>query len=231
MVGLVRGLVEFVPTSAAWAGYVAGPLVVLGYLVGSIPFGDRVAALRFRRQLDRGRFPIRRFDDVDAHAVITALLGASATLLVATVAWDVGLEASPRGAFSAIGTFANQAVGAWVSLAMWTGAAAVLGAVAPVWTRFRRGTTGVTQTLALLAVYTPVLAVAGAAVAALAFGVIGAGWRAAIAAGLVAVVAGEYVLWVTDTQFRFGIANGPESCLWVAVLAVVVLLGGRPADG
>ena len=47
---LVRGLVEWVPTSATWAGYVAGPLAVTGYLVGSIPYGDVVARQRFRRQ-------------------------------------------------------------------------------------------------------------------------------------------------------------------------------------
>ncbi|HEX4905633.1 MAG TPA: hypothetical protein VFU93_09290, partial [Acidimicrobiales bacterium] len=125
MFGLVRGLVEWVPTSAQWAGYVAGPLVVLGYLVGSLPVGDLVARRRFRRQLDRGGLPVPA--EIDSAAVLTGALTAGLTLLVATVAWDVGLEASPRGAFGAIGTFANQALGAWVSIALWTGTAAMLG--------------------------------------------------------------------------------------------------------
>ena len=41
MPALVRSLVEWLPTSADWAGYVAGPLVVLGYLAGSV-LPDRV---------------------------------------------------------------------------------------------------------------------------------------------------------------------------------------------
>lgn len=226
MFGLVRGLVEWLPTSAAWAGYVAGPLVVLGYLVGSVPVADTVAKRRFRRQLDSGRLPGPPLGDIDRATFLTALLSAGVTLLVATVAWDIGLEVSPRGQFGAIGTFANQALGAWVSIALWSGTGAMLGSMAPVWTRFRRGGSGVVPALALLVVYTPLLAAAGLIVGSFVYGVTQR-WRVALAAGLGAIVVTEYLAWVTDLQVGWGITNGPEVGLWSVILALV-LLGHRP---
>ena len=225
MFGLVRGLVEWLPTSAQWAGYVAGPLVVLGYLVGSLPVGDVVARHRFRRQLDRGGLPASA--EIDSAAVLTGALTAAITLLVATVAWDVGLEASPRGAFGAIGTFANQALGAWVSIALWTGTAAMLGSMLPIWTRFRRGGSGVGPAVALLVVYTPLLAAAGLAVGSFVYGVTQR-WRHALAAGLAAIVVTEYLAWITDLQSGWGITNGPEVGLWSVILALVLLGLRRP---
>jgi glycerol-3-phosphate acyltransferase PlsY len=226
VLGLVRGLVEWVPTSAAWAGYVAGPLVLLGYLAGSIPLGDVVATRRFRRQLERDRFPVARFADVDPATLMTGALAAAVTLVAATVAWDVGLEAAPRGQFSAIGTYANQALGAWVSLALWTGTAAMIGSMAPVWTRFRRGGSGVAPALVLLVVYTPLLAATGLAAGSLGYALTQR-WRVALGAGLAAIVVTEWVAWVTDLQTAWGITNGPELGLWSAILAIVLL--GRTA--
>lgn len=222
MLGLVRGLVEWVPTSAAWAGYVAGPLVLLGYLVGSIPVADLVATRRFRRQLKTGRFPSARGTVLDAADVITAALGAGVTLLVATVAWDVGKEAAPPAAFGAIGTYSNQALGAWVSIAIWTGTAAVLGSMVPLFTRFKRGGSGVVPALALLITYTPLLAAAGLAVGSFAWGV-GVRWKLVLTAALATIVAVEYVAWITDTQAGWGVTNGPEIGLWTAVIAVALL--------
>jgi hypothetical protein len=223
--GLVRGLVEWLPTSATWAGYVAGPLVLLGYAVGSLPVDDAVARQRFRRQLDTGRLPHPARPDTSA--LVTGALRAALTLVVATVAWDVGLEVSPRGQFSAVGTYANQAIGAWVSLALWTGTGAVVGAMAPVWTRFRRGDDGVVPAAALLVAYTPVLAAAGLAAWSAAWG-LGARGRPALAAAMLTIVTTAYLVWVTDTQVGWGITNGPETGLWAAVLTVLVLGRARP---
>jgi glycerol-3-phosphate acyltransferase PlsY len=224
VVGLVRGLVEWVPTSAAWAGYVAGPLVLLGWLVGSIPYGDLAAKRRFRQQLASGELPAAAH--VDAGHLLGGALTAVATLVVATIAWDVGQEAAPRGAFSAVGTYSNQALGAWVSIAIWTGTAAVVGSMAPVFARFRWAGSGVVPAAALLVAYTPVLAAAGLAVGSVAWG-LGAGWRVVLGSAMGAVVVVEYVLWITDTQTGWGVTNGPEIGLWTAVLAV--LLVGRSA--
>jgi len=200
VVALVRGLVEWVPTSASWAGYVAGPLVLLGYLAGAMT----AAVDRPQREV----------------------VAAAVTLLVATVAWDVGLEASPRGAFGAVGTYSNQALGAWVSIALWTGTAAVIGSMAPVFTGFRNGGSGVGPAAAMLVAYTPLLAAAGLGVGALLWAT-GVKWRVVLAVALAAIVVVEYLAWVTDTQLAWGITNGPELGLWSAVIAVVLL--GRTA--
>jgi len=222
VLALVRGLVEFLPTSAAWAGYVAGPLVLLGYAVGSLPVGDVLARRRFRRQLERGPMPNPRFKNVDSVEVMTAAARAVLTLVVATIAWDIGLEVAPRGQFSAVGTYANQAIGAWVSLALWTGTGAVVGAMYPIWTGFRRGDSGVGPALALLTAYTPLLAAAGIAVGSFAWGV-GARFRLVLASALATVVSVAYLAWVTDAQPGWGITNGPEVGLWSAVLLVLLL--------
>ena len=56
-----------------------------------------------------------------------------ATLLVSTVAWDLALAAAPNSRFSpsSVGAFSNQVIAAWVSVALWTGLAAVVGARGP----------------------------------------------------------------------------------------------------
>lgn len=228
MLGLVRGLVEWLPTSAAWAGYVAGPLVLLGYAVGSVPVGDLVATRRFRRQLASGSLPGERRRGIDAARLTTALITAALTLLVSTIAWDIGQQVAPRGQFSAVGTFANQALGAWVSIALWAGTAAVVGSMAPVWTAFRRGGSGAAPALALLVVYTPLLAAAGLAAGTFAWG-LGARWRITLAVAMATVVSVEYVAWVTDVQTAWGITNGPEVGLWAAVL-MVILVGRATLD-
>lgn len=232
MFGLVRGLVEWIPTSAEWAGYVAGPLVLCGYLAGSVPFGDLVAARRFRHQLDttdRGPIAGARFSDLDSTQVITGVLAAATTLFVATIAWDVGQQAAPPAAFGAIGTFANQALGAWVSIALWTGTAALLGSVAPVWTGFKRGGSGILPAVALLVVYMPVLAAVGFAIGAIGFG-LGVRFRGALIAACTAVVVAEYLAWVTDLQLGWGITNGPELGLWTLVVGVLLVARNVPTD-
>lgn len=232
MIGLVRSLVEWIPTSAAWAGYVAGPLVLFGYLAGSVPYGDLVAARRFRQQLDAvGREPVAsaRFSDLDSTEVVTGVLAAATTLLVATIAWDIGQQASPPAAFGAIGTFANQALGAWVSIALWTGTAALLGSVAPVWTGFKRGGSGVLPAVALLVVYMPVLAAVGFATGSIVFG-LGGRFRAGLISACTAVVVAEYLAWVTDLQAGWGITNGPELALWTLVVSVLLVARNVPTD-
>jgi glycerol-3-phosphate acyltransferase PlsY len=232
VLGLVRGLVEWVPTSAAWAGYVAGPLVLMGYLVGSVPFGDLVAARRFRRQLDTfapDRLAGSRFTDLDATQVITGSLAAGTTLLVATLAWDVGLQAAPRGSFGAIGTYANQALGAWVSIGLWTGTAALLGSVAPAWTGFKRGGSGVGPALALLVVYMPLLAAVALAAGSLTF-VSVQRFRPALIVACASIVVVEYLAWITDLQRGWGITNGPELGLWSLVVAVLLVARNVPTD-
>ena len=221
MVGLVRSLVEWVPTSVTSVSVLSGPMVLLGYLAGSVPFGYLLSRRRLRRQLAADASPTvraRGSDPLDAPGVIGAgALAAVATLLVATVAWDVALAAAPRGNIGAIGTFSNQAVGAWVSVALWTGMAAVIGNVAPVWSAFR-GATGVPPAMALVAAYVPVVFVASA-LTFLVLYVVTRSPRTALLVTLPVAVSVEYLAWIADVQTAWGVTNGPELALWVAVLA------------
>ncbi len=147
-------------------------------------------------------------------------LAALATLFVATVAWDIGLAAAPAGNIGAVGTSSNQAVGAWVSVALWTGMGAVVGNVAPVWSGFR-GATGVSPALALLVAYAPVVFIAGTTACLLGW-VVTRSTRLGLLASLPVAVSATYLAWIADIQSSWGVTNGPELTLWVAVLAGVL---------
>lgn len=232
VVALIRNLVEWVPTSVQSVSVLSGPLVLLGYLAGSIPFGYLLSRRRLRRQLAGDDGPVARrpsADPLDRPGVVGAgALAALATMVVTTVAWDVALAAAPRGTIGAVGTFSNQAVGAWVSVALWTGMGAVVGSVAPVWSSFR-GDTGVAPATALVLAYAPVVFIASA-VAFVATYVVTRTTRVALAVTLVVAVSTEYLAWITDVQTRWGVTNGPELTLWVAALAGILATRNlRPA--
>ena len=201
MLALVRNLVEWLPTHVDWAELVAGPLALLGYVVGSL-----VAAELGRRR---------------PHPVAAEVVAGVATLLVTTIAWDVGLETAPRGAFSATGTYSNQALGAWVSIALWTGAAAMLGAMAPIWTGFRNGLTGAGPAAAMFAAHLPLLGAAGLVSGTLLAAATGRA-RWGLALGLTVVAVASYLTWIGDVQPSIGITMGPESALWTAVVACML---------
>jgi len=221
VVALVRNLVEWIPTSVTSVSVLSGPLAILGYLVGSIPFGYLLSRRRLRRQLAADASvgaPRTGGDPLDTPGVVGAgALAAMATLLVTTVAWDVALAAAPRGNIGAVGTFSNQAVGAWVSVALWTGMAAVLGNIAPVWAGFR-GATGLAPAVALVFAHVPVVFVVGAATFLLSYGLTRE-TRLSLLLTLPVAVSVEYVAWITDVQTAWGVTNGPELTLWMAVLA------------
>lgn len=206
---LLRGLLEWMPRSATWVGILAGPLVLVGYAVGALPF-DRLAP--------RIRPEVRQ-------TAAVAAVAAGATLLVATFAWDLAHAAAPRGTASAVGFYANQILPAWASVALWTGMGAVLGHMAPIWRGFRGGS-GVPPAVVLLAAYAPLVLLVGIAVFCLAR-MTGAGPRVALLVALPAAVTYEYLAWIGDWQAGWGLTNGPELGLWVAALAVA--LGARNA--
>lgn len=220
-VALVRNLVEWIPQSVDSVSILSGPLVLAGYLVGSIPFGYLLSRGRLRRQLSAGGplpSPRRSEDPLDVPGVVGAgALAGLATLFVATVAWDIGLAAAPAGNIGAVGTFSNQAVGAWVSVALWTGMAAVIGNIAPVWAGFR-GATGLAPAVALVLAHAPVVFVAGAATSLAAYALTRSPRRALLVT-LPVVVSVEYLAWIVDLQTAWGVTNGPELTLWTAVLA------------
>ncbi len=233
-VALVRNLVEWVPTSVDSVSILSGPVVLAGYLVGSVPFGYLLSRRRLRRQLaSEGPLPASRtsLQPLDSPGVIGAgALAAIATLVVTTVAWDIALAAAPRGNIGAIGTFSNQAVGAWVSVALWTGMAAVVGNVAPVWSGFR-GSSGVPSAVALLVTHAPVVFVAAVASGVLGY-LVTRSFRLALLASVPVAGSAAYLAWIADIQTQWGVTNGPELTLWVAVLGgVLVARNLRPAPG
>ena len=222
------GVVDWVPRSATAVGVLAGPLILLGYLAGSVPFAYLRARHRLRRQLDspataRLSVPDRGAPEgLDVPAAVREWAPpALATLAATTVAWHVTLAATPgANTFSAVGIFSNQAIGAWVSVALWTGLAAVAGHMAPVWTAFRGGS-GLPPAIALAAAYTPILMIVGVAVGLVVYGATRRPVTALLAA-LPAMVAYAYLAWLADIQAGWGVTNGPETTLWTLVLAAAV---------
>jgi glycerol-3-phosphate acyltransferase PlsY len=220
-------LFDWVPRSATAVGVLAGPLVVLGYLAGSVPFAYLLSRRRLRRQLadpapDRhyaspGRGPRSERREADA----TAALPVAATLAATTLAWHLTLAATPgANTFSGVGVFSNQAIGAWVSVALWTGAAAVAGHVAPVWTGFRGGS-GIPPALALGVVYVPLLTLVAAGAFLVAYGVTRRPLPSLLRA-LPVVVTVAYLTWLADLQAGWGVTNGPEVTLWTTAVSATL---------
>ncbi len=226
-VATVLAVIDWIPRNATAVGVLAGPLVVLGYLGGSVPFAYLLSRRRLRRQLadstlaglgspggggEHHRLPARAGAD---------LLAAAITLAATTVAWELTLAATPgANTFSAVAVFSNQAIGAWVSVALWTGMAGVLGHVAPVWTRFRGGS-GLPPALALTAAYTPVVLFVAVAAFLVVYGLTRRPVTALLGA-LPTMVVFEYLAWLADLQAGWGVTNGPEVTLWTAALAVTL---------
>jgi len=230
VLALVGDLLGWVPRSARSVSVAAGPLAVLGYLAGSVPFGYLLSRRRLRRQMEDprlGRLPAPRHrgggdDPLDAPGVLgAAALAALTTLVATTVAWDVAVAASPGARdFAAIGIFSDQALGAWVSVALWTGAAAVVGHVAPVWSGFRGGT-GVPPALALALAYVPTVFAVAAGTFLAVYG-LRRSPQIALLGAVPAALVFSYLAWLGDLQGGWGITNGPESTLWVAAVGGVL---------
>jgi glycerol-3-phosphate acyltransferase PlsY len=223
VVGAVLGaLDDWLPRSATAVAVVSGPLVLLGYLLGSVPFPYLLARRRLRRQLSRvdpDRLPPAADDALGVPgSVLAAVLAGLAALVATTVAWEVAMAATPGGSrFSAVGAYSNQVIGAWVSIALWSGAAAVAGHLGSVFLRFRGGT-GLPPAVALALAHAPALFAAAAAVVVMVYAATRDARRGLLVA-LPVVVALEFWLWVSDTQLGWGVTAGPELALWTTVLA------------
>ena len=133
----------------------SGPLVGAGYFLGSIQW--RILHTRWKLRTIE---PVATDALTDATATgregegVIAVIEAAVPLVYALIVWRVIDAIAPggRGRFDAssfIGALSNQVLPVWQSLALWTGVAAVLGHVAPIWTRFRGGT-GIPPAMALL---------------------------------------------------------------------------------
>lgn len=215
-------------TNVAW---VAGPLVLLGYLVGSLPVAYWLGRRRLRRRLGDPGDMVAAQQSPD-HAPLggpgelaAALVQTAATLAVTTLAWHATIEVAPPAAPSSIAVLSAQAITVWQSVALWTGMAAVVGHVAPVWQRFRGGT-GLFPALGLLLAYAPLVFSAAVAGYLLTLAVLKTPERAA-GGGFAAAVVFEWLAWVYDWRHGWGAVHGPELSLWVTVLAAVLFTAHR----
>ena len=183
----------------------AGPLVLFGYLLGS-----GVYAWLRRDGLPRGgRRP-------GWHGVAEAASG----LAAAVIALRVTRWVAPGTETSAVGALSSQVLTAWQSIALWSGMAAVVGHVAPVWRRFDGGS-GLPPALALTLVYAPVVFAASVAGFFAGFALTGRP-RGGIPVALGTAVVGAWLGWVWDWPAGWGLHNGPELALWSAVGATLL---------
>ena len=207
----------------------SGPLVILGYLIGSIPFALLWRRIRLRRALDSGAGAPTSERQVgrEGETVVVILEGLSA-LLAAHIAWQVISWTAPGGGTpnpfdnaSRIAVFSAQALTAWQSVALWAGFAAVLGHVAPVWTRFRGGT-GIPPVMVLTAVYLPT--VFGSGVAGFFLSLFATkNRRLAIVVAVPVALGFEWFAWINDWNPGWGMRSGPEPSLWVMMTGLVLV--------
>jgi glycerol-3-phosphate acyltransferase PlsY len=213
--------------------------VLLAYALGSIPFARLLGRVRFRRalrSLDRTPLDAVALERPSHPFGPASVLEAGAALLAATVAWRVTEDVAPGGGnisiSAAIGVFSAQALLVWQSVALWAGFGAVVGNLGSMWLRFRGGN-GLAPALALFFVFVPTVFAAGTGGFLLGL----AATRRphlALHAGLVTMLGYEWIAWIYDWPAGWGIRNGPETAVWVTVMAV--LLAGRnlhaiaPAD-
>lgn len=217
-------------TNVAW---LAGPLVALGYLVGSLPVAYLLGRRRLHRQLGRPAEldDVRRADD-DADPPLgqpgeltVALIQAGFTLAMATGAWHVITRVAPPATPSSIAVLSAQAITVWQSVALWVGLAVVVGTIAPATNGFRGGT-GVVPAMALLLAYAPL--VFSGAVAGFFIGMVV--WRDIRRAPLLAfptAVVFEWLAWVYDWRQGWGFVHGPELSLFVTITAALLFTAHR----
>lgn len=204
----------------------SGPLVGVGYFLGSIQWRLLHQHWKLRRHEPRADDALT---DVPATGregeAIIAAIEALMPVAYALVVWHFVESIAPggRGGFDAsslIGALSNQVLPVWQSLAAWTGAAAVLGHVAPIWTRFRGGT-GLPPAMALTLVFTPWVFVAAVA------GFLGAFWfmrnrRPALLVCFAVSLTYAWIGWVFEFNEGWGLNFGPELTLWVAVMMALL---------
>lgn len=185
--------------SVSAVGVFSGPIVAVGYLVGSLT--ATWIGSEDRRPSD-------------------ALVEAFVALVSSTAAWWTIQELSPGSSFSRIGYLSNQVLSAWQSVAIWTGLAVVAGLCAPVFRRFRGGS-GLAATAALLAIHQPWSLFACFVVALVAFAVARSPRIAhAVAIGTLLPVA--WLGWVLEWEPEWGLPPGPELSVWAMVLTIVL---------
>ena len=216
---------------------VAGPLVLASYMVGSVPLARWHRQRRLKSDLRRADSeglavdPTRPLPQGREGETIVAVIEGLIPLGCATAAWHIVERIAPggQGGFteqSAIAFLSVHAVTVWQSIALWAGAAALAGHVAPIWTNFRGGGTGVPGALALSLAYAPTT------FSAAAFVYLAGRWitkspRIALYLGLFAAITWTWLGWVFEWGNAWGNNHGPEMALWVTAVGSVLVAGSE----
>ncbi len=195
--------------SVTWITFYAGMLVGGSYLTGSA-----VRTWASRRS---------QHDQPD---VLVVLSEAAVTIACAWVAYTFIDWVAPGGtAFrnsSAIGFLSPKTLTVWESIALWSGLGAIVGAVAPVTSRFRNGSMGVAGAGAMLAIYSPIIFLLGLGTWFVGISII-RDVRTTLPLVFVTLAASEWVLSMTRVRVAWGVIHGPESTIWMAALAGVLI--------
>lgn len=178
----------------------SGPMVLIGYLVGSLT----------ATWLGAGD------DDQPSDAFVEAFV----VLASATAAWWTIQELSPGSRFSRIGYLSNQVLSVWHSVALWTGLAVVAGICAPVFRRFAGGT-GMAPAGALLLVHFPWFLFSTGAAGLVTFGVT-RDVRSARVAAIAVLLPTAWLGWVLEWLPAWGLPTGPEPTVWAMTLTLVL---------
>ena len=177
----------------------SGPIVAVGYLVGSLT--STWIRAEERRPSD-------------------ALVEVFVALASSTAAWWTIQELSPGSSFSRIGYLSNQVLSAWQSVAIWTGLAVVTGLCAPLFRRFRGGS-GLAATAALLLIHFPWSLFAAGALGLGAFAAFRSD-RISVAVAIGTLLPVSWLGWVLEWEPGWGLPPGPEASVWAMVLTGVL---------
>lgn len=209
--------------SVTWVTFYAGVLIGMSYAAGSLV---RTWASKRANVGDDGRpQPL-----VIASEVIVTLV--AARIAYAFIDW-----LAPGGTVfrssSAVGFLSPKTLTVWESIALWSGLAAIVGAIAPATSRFRDGSMGISGAAALLAVYSPIIFLIALGTWFMGIGII-RDVRSTLPIVFVTVAASEWVLSMTRVRVAWGVIHGPESTIWMAALAGVLIArwshGGPSAE-
>ncbi len=200
---------------------ISGPMVGVSYFIGATQW--RRVALRFgvinQHETADGQDRAGRQGDeffVIVEAVVPLLVAVAALNIISSIA------PGSNGGYnnSLIGALSNQVIPVWYSIALWSGAATVLGQVAPIWNRFR-GSTGMPPMLVLTLAFAPWIFVATVFGFLAAF-IVTRNRRPALVVGFATGLTMAWIAWVLELNPAWGVNHGPELALWTAVMMAML---------
>lgn len=195
--------------SVTWVTFYAGVLIGSSYIASSL-----ARSWVNKRTRDNGPTPLGLGTEM------------AVTLTCAGIAYAFIDWLAPGGTVfrssSAVGFLSPKTLTVWESIALWSGLAAVVGTVAPFSSRFRSGSMGLAGSAALLAFSSPLTFLIALGTWFVGISLIRS-VRTTLPVVFVVVAASEWALSMTRVRVPWGVIHGPESTIWMAVLAGVLV--------